>query len=84
MRPNIKGTFKLTERFRRTAPDVLVYEWTIEDPAWYTAPLTARIPMVKNAEPLYEYACHEGNYGLTGILEGARRLEAEAAKKSQK
>ena len=79
MRPNIGGTFKLTERYTRTAPDTLVVEWTIVDPAWYTAPITARVPMVKNAKPLYEYACHEGNYGLFGILEGARHREAEAA-----
>jgi hypothetical protein len=80
MRPNINGTFKLTERFTRTGSGTLMYEWTINDPSWYTAPLTARVPMVRNSKPLYEYACHEGNYGLTGILEGARRREAEAAR----
>ena len=82
MRPNISGAFKLTERFTRVADDTLIYEWTIEDPSWYAAPVTARIPMVRNPLPMYEYACHEGNYGMTGILEGARRLEAQAAKES--
>ena len=84
MRPNVNGTFKLIERFTRTAPDMLVYEFTVDDPTWYTAPFTARIPMTKNPAPLYEFACHEGNYGLTNILEGTRRLEAEAAKDSSK
>ena len=72
MRANINGTFALTERLTRTAPDTLVYEFTINDPTWYTAPFTARIPMTKNPYPLYEFACHEGNYGLANILLGAR------------
>lgn len=72
MRANVDGTFTLIERFTRTAPDTLVYEFTIEDPTWYTAPFTARIPMTRSPYPLYEFACHEGNYGLTNILAGAR------------
>jgi hypothetical protein len=78
MRANINGTFRLIERFTRTAPDTLVYEFTVNDPTWYTAPFTVKIPMRNNPHPLYEFGCHEGNYGLTNILEGARRLEAEA------
>jgi hypothetical protein len=77
MRPNLNGTFKLTERFTRTAPDTLVYEYTINDPSWYTAPFTAKIPMAKNPLPIYEFACHEANYSMTNILAGARLLEAE-------
>ena len=84
MRPNVNGTFTLVERFTRTAPDTLVYEFTVNDPTWYTTPFTARIPMTTNPNPLYEFACHEGNYGLMNILEGARRGEAEAAKESSK
>jgi len=80
MRPNVNGTFTLIERFTRTGPDVLEYQFTINDPTWYTAPFTAKIPMTRNPKPLYEFACHEGNYSLPGILEGARRLEAETAK----
>jgi len=80
MRPNVNGTFKLVERFTRTGPDVLEYQFTINDPTWYTAPFTAKIPMTRNPKPLYEFACHEGNYSLPGILEGARRQEAETAK----
>jgi hypothetical protein len=80
MRPNASGTFKLIERFTRTGPDGLEYQFTINDPTWYTAPFTAKIPMTKNPQPMFEFACHEGNYSLPGILEGARRLEAETAK----
>lgn len=84
MRPNANGTFKLTERFTRTAPDQLVYEFTINDPAWYAAPFTAKIQMTKNPTQLYEFACHEGNYSMTNILNGARLRESAAAKGSSK
>jgi hypothetical protein len=84
MRPNINGTFKLVERFTRTGPDTLVYEFTITDPAWYTAPFTARIPMTRNPQPVYEFACHEANYSLANILKGARLLEGEAATESSR
>jgi hypothetical protein len=79
MRPNLNGTFKLVERFTRTAPDTLMYEFTITDPSWYTAPFTAKIPMRRNAQPIYEFACHEANYSLTNILRGARRGETETS-----
>ena len=68
----------LEERFTRSADDTLVYEFTMNDPAWYTAPWTARLPMARSDQPLYEFACHEGNYGLENILAGqcqARRAE---------
>jgi hypothetical protein len=84
MRPNVNGTFKLVERLTRTAPDTLVYETTITDPTWYTAPLTVKVPMTKNPLPIYEFACHEANYSMTGILRGARFLETEASKQSAK
>jgi len=84
MRPNVNGTYKLIERFTRTDAETLVYEFTIDDPSWYTAPFTARIPMTKNPQPLYEFACHEANHSLTGILEGARLREKEAVKTSSK
>jgi hypothetical protein len=65
----------LVERFTRTAPDTLMYEFTVNDPSTWTRPWTAQIPMMKNDLPMYEYACHEGNYGLTNILAGARAQE---------
>lgn len=67
-------TLNLTERFTRVADDTLLYEFTVEDSATFTAPITAQIPM-KRGEPMFEYACHEGNYGLPNILAGARQAE---------
>ncbi len=84
MRPNLNGTFKLTERFTRTASDTLDYEYTINDPSWFSAPFTAKIPMTKSPDQMYEFACHEGNYSLTNILSGARLREANATKESSK
>lgn len=69
----------LTERFTRRGPVTVDYEFTIEDPATYTDKFTAIIPMTKVAGQLYEYACHEGNYGMVNILRGARTEEAMAA-----
>ena len=65
----------LTERFTRLSPDVIQYEFTVDDPTAFTKPWTARIPLNKTAGPVYEYACHEGNYALTDILAGARAAE---------
>jgi len=62
----------LVERFRAVSPQVLSYEVTVDDSTVWTAPWTYQIPMLRNGEPLYEYACHEGNYGLYNILAGAR------------
>jgi hypothetical protein len=75
---------RLIERFTRVGPDTLVYEYTVDDPATFTKQWTVRLPMAKNPEPIYEYACHEGNYALPHALEGERNIEkaaAEAAKK---
>ena len=69
----------LVERFTRRSDDILVYEATMTDPATWTSPWTFEVPMVRSGEPLYEYACHEGNYGMDGIMAGARADEAEAA-----
>ena len=68
----------LVERFRRVDPDTVIYEFTFEDPNNFTRPWTAVIPMRRTDGPLYEYACHEGNYGLEGILGGARRLNTQS------
>jgi hypothetical protein len=70
----------LTERFTRVSPDVIQYEFTVDDPTAFTKPWTARIPLRKAAERVYEYACHEGNYAMTGILAGARAAESKASK----
>ena len=75
----------LIERFTRTDPATLVYEFTVDDPTTWTKPWTAQIPMSKSDDPIYEYACHEGNYAMPSILAGARADEKaaeEAAKKA--
>jgi hypothetical protein len=77
------GNLTLVERFTRIAPDVLQVDTTLTDPTTWTKPWTARLLLRKTSEPLIEYACHEGNHGLAGILAGARKQEAaEAAAKS--
>ena len=68
-------TTLLVERFTRTGDDTIDYELTVSDPLEYTRPWTASIPMTSLDGLLYEYACHEGNYGLENILVGARATE---------
>ena len=69
----------LTERFTRVDEVTVDYEWTIEDPATFTDSFTAIVPMTKVAGQLYEYACHEGNYGMVNILRGQRMEELRAS-----
>ena len=66
----------LVERLTRLDPDTVAYEFTVTDPTVYTAPYTVMMPLRRTDDALFEYACHEGNYGLHGILAGARRLES--------
>ncbi|HEV2200979.1 MAG TPA: hypothetical protein VGR73_14260 [Bryobacteraceae bacterium] len=67
------------ERFTRVDADTLDYQYTVDDPSTYTKPWTVSLPMTKTDDPLYEYACHEGNYGMTNLLSGARAQERAAA-----
>ena len=69
------------ERFKRLSPDLIDYRYTITDPTVYTTPFTVAIPMPRRNDKLYEYACHEGNHAMSGILAGARMAEKEAAEK---
>ena len=69
----------LTERFTRVSYDTVNYEWTLEDAATYTDKISAIVPMTKVAGQIYEYACHEGNYGMVNILRGARMEEKRQA-----
>jgi hypothetical protein len=62
----------MIERFTRVDVDTLLYEVTFEDPTTWTRPWTAELPMPQTQGAIYEYACHEGNYGMTGILSGGR------------
>jgi hypothetical protein len=79
---------RLTERFTRVAEDRIDYKFTIDDPATWTRPWSAELPMQKTIGPIFEHACHEGNRGLSNTLAGARledkkRAEAAAGKSSQ-
>tara|TARA_B100000745_G_C20136913_1_gene389734 strand:+ start:287 stop:1276 length:990 start_codon:yes stop_codon:yes gene_type:complete len=77
---NFSGSSKdtnLIERFTRLDSDTVMYEFTIEDPNNYTRPFTVAVPFRRTDGVLFEYACHEGNYGMTGIMAGARRLNTQ-------
>ena len=76
-RPDAK--MRVVERFTRTAPDILLYQFTVDDPGTFTQPWSGEIPMRSFGGPVYEYACHEGNYGMQLILSGARSDEKNAA-----
>jgi hypothetical protein len=65
----------VTERFTRVAQDKIVYRFTVDDPATFTTSFTGELPFVTVDANIYEYACHEGNYALPGILSGAREAE---------
>ena len=71
----------LVERFTRTDANTLLYEFTVDDPATFTRPWTAQLPMTKSDERIFEYACHEGNYALPDILRGARYQERQGKSK---
>ncbi|MFI4949924.1 MAG: hypothetical protein ACHP7A_02675 [Caulobacterales bacterium] len=73
---------KITERFRRIGPNTISYQFTIDDPATYAAPISGEVAMRSTKGQVYEYACHEGNYALTGMLAGAR-AEEKAAREAQ-
>ena len=70
---------QLVERLWRVDADTVLYEFTVEDPNSFTRPWTALFPLRRTDGPLFEYACHEGNYGLEGILAGARNKNTQPA-----
>jgi hypothetical protein len=67
------------ERFTRTGKDEILYEFAVEDPATYTRPWRAEMVFRPAKGAMFEFACHEGNYSMSGILAGARATEASAA-----
>ena len=77
------GNLHLVERFTRVDADTLHYEFTVTEPTTFTTPWTARVPITKTEEPIFEYACHEGNYALANILRGARVQERAAGESSR-
>ncbi len=71
---------RLVERFTRVDAETLIYEFTVEDSATWSRPWTVEVPMAKSEDKLWEFACHEGNYGMDGILAGHRAEERDAAR----
>ncbi len=71
---------KLTERFTRAKDGEIIYQFTVEDPTKYKQPWKGEMPLNVAREPLYEYACHEGNYSMFNLLSGARSFEREGRK----
>ena len=77
--PGSGDQMRVTERFTRGAEDRIMYEFTVEDLETWSRPWTAEMPMQQTRGPIFEHACHEGNYGLTNTLAGARLEEQQAA-----
>ena len=70
---------RVTERLTRASKDEIAYEFQVEDPTYYTRPWKAEMTLLSGPKQIYEYACHEGNYALVGILRATRQEEAKAA-----
>ena len=77
-------SMRLTERFTRVDEDSIRYQFTVDDPATWTRPWSAEMPWKKTTGPIFEHACHEGNYGLANTLAGARAEEKRAAEEAAK
>lgn len=75
----ITATGKIIERFSRYGDEEIFYQFTVDDPKLYSQPWTAELSFYPSEGPVYEYACHEGNYSMPGMLAGARRAESETA-----
>jgi hypothetical protein len=72
---------RVIERFTRVGADRIDYRFTVEDATTWTRPWSAELPMLKTEGPLFEYACHEGNYGMMNTLRGARYADRQAESK---
>ena len=72
---NSSDALHLVERFQRLSEETLLYTFTVTDPTTWTEPWTVELPMRRSSLPIFEYACHEGNYGMEGTLSGARAIE---------
>jgi hypothetical protein len=87
---NFRGSrdnLHVVERFTRVDENTIRYEFTVDDPSTWTRPWSAELPLVKDKGPIYEYACHEANYGMANNLKGARakeKADEAAAKKDNK
>jgi hypothetical protein len=70
---------RIVERYKRIDAKTIDHQFTVEDPTTFSRPYTVAVPMSRIGGPIFEYACHEGNYGMEGILRGARAQEKETA-----
>ena len=87
LQPYSSADMRVMERFSRMSEDAILYEFTVNDPSTYTESWGGQIPMMAMPDQIYEYACHEGNYGMTGVLSGARyqeRMEAQGSSDSRR
>ena len=75
---------RVTERFTRVADNAILYTFTVEDEATWVRPWTAEMPMQKTEGPIFEHACHEGNYSVGNMLAGARADEKRADENAKK
>ena len=72
---DLSEALHVVERYTRIGPDTLDWEFTVTEPKTWTRPWTGSLPMTRTQAPMFEYACHEGNYGLYNILAGSRVKE---------
>src|SRR6516164_1229412 len=72
------------ERFTRVSGDTIDYQYTVDDPTTYTRKWTVAVPLTKAEGAIYEYACHEGNYGMANLLSGARARERASERDGSK
>ena len=82
--PAANDSLRVIERFTRVGKDLIDYQFTVHNPAVYTRPWTAVLPLEATDGPIYEYACHEGNYGIAGVLSGHRAQEKKEAEDAAK
>jgi hypothetical protein len=75
----ISAKAHVTERLTRVSPTQIKYEFTVDDPGMFTQPWRGEMPFLASSDRVFEYACHEGNYSMRGIMAGARKQEADAA-----
>jgi len=84
---NFRGSrenLHVVERFTRVDDNTIRYEFTVDDPTTWTKPWSAELPLAKDKGPIYEYACHEANYGMANNLKGARAVEKAAEETAAK
>ena len=77
---SVSGDSTVVERLTRVSERELLYQFTVIDPKVYSAPWSAEFSWYRTDKPMFEHACHEGNYSLAGVLGGARHEEAVKAK----